>query len=155
MNEQRDLKKRPTVWIAAALILIFLAGATAGVFFERLVISPRTWKDRRPPGHFPTMEMMTEELGLSAEQQVRIKEIFERNEERFRDLRGDIRKRLTEIREQLKREIDSVLTPEQIHKLQDMIERHKKRAESSYDRRRSGPPGRPPIDRNEEGEKGR
>jgi Spy/CpxP family protein refolding chaperone len=148
------VKKRPTVWLAGALVLVFLAGAAAGVFFERLVLSPRP-PHRKPPSHFPSMEMMSRELGLSAEQQSRIKEIFERNEERFRALRGDIRKHLSDIREQLKREIDAVLTPEQIKQLQDMIERHKDKGRREYGRRRPEDHGRPPAGRGEEGEGGR
>ncbi|MBM3296162.1 MAG: periplasmic heavy metal sensor [Candidatus Aminicenantes bacterium] len=145
------MKKRPTVWIAAALALVFLAGAAAGIFFERLVLSPRP-HHRRPPSHFPSLEMMARELGLNADQQARIKEIFERNEERFRALRGDIRKNLNDIREQLKREIDAVLTPEQISKLQDMIARHKDKARREYERSRTGGQGRPPVDQRKEGE---
>lgn len=148
------MKKRPTAWIAGALALVFLAGAAAGIFFERLVLSPRP-PHRRPPSHFPSMEMMARELGLSAEQQERIKEIFQRNEERFRALRGDIRKHLNDIREQLKREIDAVLTPEQINKLQDMIERHKDKGRRDYGRSRPEGQGRPPDGRGEEGERGR
>jgi len=147
------MKKRPTVWIAGALALVFLAGAAAGIFFERLVLSPRP-AHRRPPSHFPSMEMMARELGLSAEQQARIKVIFERNEERFRALRGDIRKHLNDIREQLKREIDAVLTPEQVKKLQVMIERHMDKGRRDYGRRRSAGPGRPPVGQRE-GERGR
>ena len=149
------MKKRPTAWLAGALALVFLAGAAAGIFFDRLVLSPRR-DHRRPPSHFPSMEMMSRELGLSAEQQARIKEIFERNEERFRALRGDIRKHLDDIREQLKREIDAVLTPEQINKLQEMIARHKDSARRDYERHRPRGQGRPSVDQKEdEGERAR
>ncbi|MBN2199800.1 MAG: hypothetical protein JW747_08135 [Candidatus Aminicenantes bacterium] len=152
------MKKRPTAWLAAALALVFLAGAAAGIFFERLVLSPREGH-RRPPDHFPSLEMLARELELTADQQARIKEIFERNEERFRCLRGDIRKNLNDIREQLKREIDAVLTPEQIKKLQDMIARHKDKARREYERRSFGGHDRPTVDpkdyKEEEGEKTR
>ncbi len=137
------MKKRPTFWIAGALVLVFLAGAAAGVFFDRLILSPRP-VHRRSPSHFPSLEMMAKELSLTTEQQARIKDIFERNEKRFRDLRADINSHLEEIRNQLKSEIDSVLTPEQIEKLQNMIARHRDRARRDYERYRRSGHGRPP-----------
>lgn len=147
------MKKRPTIWIAGTLVLVFLAGAAAGVFFERLVLSPRPSGHRRTSSHYPSMEMMAKELNLTAEQRTRIKAIFERNEKRFSDLRGDIRTHLNEIREQLKREIDSVLTPEQIKKLQEMIARHRDSARRDYERRRPGGQRPPPDDQKQEGER--
>jgi len=147
------MKKRPTAWLAAALAVVFLAGAAAGIFFERLVLSPRGGHGR-PSGHFPSLEILARELDLTADQQARIKDIFERNEERFRGLRGDIRKNLNDIREQLKREIDAVLTPEQIKKLQDMIARHKDKARREYERRNPGGQDRPPVDQKEQRREG-
>lgn len=146
------MKGRPTVWMVAALVLAFLAGLAGGVFLDRSVLPHRGFSPRRPAPHFPSLEMMARELNLSAEQQAKIKAIFERNEERFRELRGDIRKHLDEIRKQLKTEVDSVLTPEQIKKFQELIERHRDSARRGDDRHRPSEQNRPPVD-HKEGEK--
>jgi Spy/CpxP family protein refolding chaperone len=135
-----SMKSRPTLWIAAALVMVFLAGATAGFFFDRLAFPRPERHMRRPPSSpFPSMEMLTRELGLTADQQARIRAIFARNEERFKELRGDIRRHLSEIRAQLKREMDKVLTAEQQSKLEKMIEQHRSRGGRRHD---SPPPGR-------------
>jgi Spy/CpxP family protein refolding chaperone len=146
------MKGRPTLWLVAALVLVFLAGAVSGVFLDRSVLSRRGGEARRPPSHFPSLEIMARELNLSADQQARIKEIFERNEVRFRELRGDIRKHLDDIRNQLKDEIDKVLTPEQIKKLQKMIERHMDSARRDSNQHHRDGRYRPPVDQ-KEGEK--
>jgi Spy/CpxP family protein refolding chaperone len=146
------MKGRPTLWLVAALVLVFLAGAVSGVFLGRSVLSRRSGEARRPSGHYPSLEMMARELNLTADQQARIKEIFARNEVRFRELRGDIRQHLDDIRKQLKTEIDSVLTPEQIKKFQAMIERHRTSARREYNRHHPDSQDRPPVD-HQEGEK--
>jgi Spy/CpxP family protein refolding chaperone len=146
------MKGRPTLWLVAAVVLVFLAGAVIGVFLDRSVLSHRGGEARRPPSHFPSLEIMARELNLSADQQARIKEIFERNEERFRELRGDIRKHLDDIRNQLKDEIDKVLTPEQVKKLQKMIERHMDSARQDSNQHHRDGRSRPPVDQ-KEGEK--
>jgi len=143
------MKGRPTLWLAAALVAVFLAGAVSGIFLDRSVLSRRGGEPRRPAGHFPSMDMMARELNLSAEQQAKIKAIFERNEERFRELRGDIRQHLESIRQQLKEEIDKVLTPEQIKKLQDMIERHRESAQRDSTGHHRDGRYRPPVGQKE------
>jgi Spy/CpxP family protein refolding chaperone len=146
------MKGRPTLWLVAALVLVFLAGAVIGVFLDRSVLFRRGGEARRRPSHFPSLEIMARELNLSADQQAQIKEIFERNEVRFRELRGDIRKHLDDIRKQLKDEIDKVLTSEQINKFQKMIERHRDSARRDSNLHHRDGQYRPPVDQ-KEGEK--
>jgi len=143
------VKGRPTVWMVAALVLAFLAGLAGGVFLDRSVLPHRGLSPRRPAPHFPSLEMMARELNLSAEQQAKIKAIFERNEERFHELRGDIRKHLDEIRKQLKTEIDGVLTPEQIKKFQELIEKHRDSARRDGNRRPPSEQNSPRVDHKE------
>jgi len=130
------MKGRPTLWLVAALVLVFLAGLAGGIFLDRSVLRHRSASPRRPDSPFPSLPMMARELGLSAEQQARIKDIFERNEERFKELRGHIHERLDGIRTQLEKEINSVLTPEQIEKFKKMIERHRAYFKKEAGRRR-------------------
>ena len=146
------MKGRPTVWLVAALVLVFLAGLAGGVFLDRSALPHGSGSPRRPGPHFPSLEMMARELKLSPEQQARIKEIFERNEIRFKELRGEIDKHLGEIRQHLKEEIDKVLTPEQIKKLQNMIDRHRESAREGSDWHHRDSRSRPSVDQ-KEGEK--
>jgi len=136
------------VWIAGSMILLFAAGIVAGIFIDKWFLNKRPTL-RRSQGQRPsTLDIWTKELGLSAEQQAKLREIFQKNDERMKTddrlkaLRMDYNKRMAEIRAQLKSEIDAVLTPEQIKKLEAMIQKHA----SEYRRRdtdRNERPSRP------------
>jgi len=121
------MRNKIKLWITLSLVLAFAAGVVGGFYVERYWFQKKMRDRGARPGHFPSIEKMAGELGLTAEQQALIKDIFQKNEVRFKDLDGDIRQRLQAIREQLKNEIDSVLTPEQKKKMEDMIERYRTR----------------------------
>ncbi len=111
-------------WIVLSLLVVFAAGVAAGIFSEKYLISKKLGRERRTGSHFPSLEMMAQELGLSQEQKERIKEIFKSNEERLKGLRSSMHEHLSEIRTQLKTEIESVLNPEQKQKFEAMIEKY-------------------------------
>ena len=121
------MKNKLKFWIVLSLVLTFAAGVRGGIFGERFLMEKRMAGRAGRPGPFPSLEKMAKDLGLSAEQQERIKNIFQKNEERFKELNGDLHRKLQAIREQLKAEIDSVLTPEQKKKMEEMIERYRTR----------------------------
>jgi Spy/CpxP family protein refolding chaperone len=126
-------------WIVFSLIIVFGAGITAGVFGERWWFAKRP-QARRPGGqHPPTLERWSKELGLTAEQQEKIREIFKKNEDRIKGLETDFDKHRGEIRSQLKSEIDAILTAEQKQILESMIEKMRKQ----YGERQRRPDSRP------------
>jgi Spy/CpxP family protein refolding chaperone len=132
------------IWITIALVLVFATGVAVGVFAEKW------WFTKRPgmrgggpnPANYPSMARWANELGLTAEQQAKIQDIFKANEERIKGLRTDFYKNLGDIRDQMRKEIDAVLTPEQKQKMEAMIqkqmEQHRKEME-----RRPKPPRNP------------
>jgi Spy/CpxP family protein refolding chaperone len=81
---------------------------------------------------------MARNLGLSAEQKESIRQIFETNDSRFKELYTDMHNRLSALRTEIKNQIDAVLTPEQKKKMEAIIaehgERRKKEAERRSDR---------------------
>ena len=121
------MKNKLKFWIALSLALTFAAGVVGGVYGEKYMMGRRMARRAARSGHFPSMEKMAKDLGLTADQQARIKDIFQKNEERFKVLNGEIHEKLRSIREQIKTEIDSVLTPEQKKKMEEMIERYRTR----------------------------
>jgi Spy/CpxP family protein refolding chaperone len=144
---------RSRLWFVLAVLLIFAAGLAVGIFADRGILSHRP-PFRRPPssgGSVPTMDRWFKELGLSEAQQAKIREIFRANDERMRndekikELRVESNKRFAEIREQLKKEIDAVLTAEQKKKLEAMIQRNleERRKDSERGNRRSDPRSNP------------
>lgn len=145
---------RSRLWFVLAVILIFAAGIAVGIFAERGFLAKRP-AFRRPPGqtggNVPTMGRWFRDLGLTAEQQAKINEIFKANDERMRnddkikELRAESNKRFAEIRDQLKHEIDAVLTAEQKKKLEAMIQRNleERRKDSERGNRRNDPRSNP------------
>ena len=136
------------LWIVSSLILLFAAGLVAGIFADKWFLSKRA-EVRRPGNRPPTLEIWTKELGLSAEQQAKIREIFKQNETRLqsdeslKSLRGGMDKRYAEIRAQLKAEIDAVLTPAQKQKLEAMIQKHNEDRRRENERRQRARDSRP------------
>ena len=125
-------------WIVISLVGVFALGLAGGYFGERYLKHVRYERQRQERPRFPTLESMSRDLALTADQQAKIREIFQRNEERLKSLRGLMHERLEAMRSQLKVEIDAVLTPEQVKKMEAMVDKHMR------DRRRE--PGRRPDD---------
>jgi len=137
------------LFFVLALVFVFIAGVAAGVFAERLWFAkkPGGRPSGRPP--VPSHERWAKELGLSDEQQAKIQDIFKTNDGRMKELRSDYYKHLGEIRDQLRKEIDAVLTPEQRKKQEEMIQR----AREAHRRETEGrnPPPRPRSKNNPQG----
>jgi Spy/CpxP family protein refolding chaperone len=134
------MQNRYKLWIVLALVGAFGAGLLGGIFSERYYFHSQR-RDRPAVGqrggpHFPSLEEMARELELSAEQQGKIKAIFEENDARLKDLRTEMHSRLGTIRSALKDKIDVVLTPEQKAKLEAKIEKYLKQRKEANEKRR-------------------
>ena len=137
------MKNHYKLWTVLSLIVVFSAGLISGVLIDRHIFdkkprlrSERADYKRTGSTRFPTLDMMAEELGLSAEQKEKIHEIFKHNEERFRTLRKDMNDRLRDIRAQLNNEIKSVLTEEQQAKYEAMIKSYHSQRKRETDQRK-------------------
>jgi hypothetical protein len=128
------------------LLLALVAGFSAGIALDRVVLVPRAL-NRLPfgPGrggwpphgeaHRGFRERFAKAVGLSAAQQERIDTIMERQLKELRGVREQVQPKVDSVLARTRRQIDSVLTPEQ-----------RRRADSlrKVDR---GPGGRrPPMD---------
>ena len=112
--------KKSTPWIILALVLVF----AAGVMGERWWFAKRP-QMRRPANteRYPSHDRWAKDLGLTAEQQEKIREIFKKNDGRIKELRSDFYKHIGEMRDEMKKEIDAVLTPAQRVKNEAMIQK--------------------------------
>ena len=128
------MKNKGAFWMVLAIIVIFAAGAVSGVFLDRHLLSGRHDQARR--GGPPSIEQMARDLGLSPDQQDKIKEIFWQSESRFKELRTNMHQCLDQIRDGIKNEIDSVLTLEQRKKFDAMIQEHIADRQKENDARR-------------------
>jgi hypothetical protein len=120
------MKNGNKFWIVLSFIIVFAAGIAAGILFENNFLDkkPRRSEDRRSSVRFPTLDMMAEELGLTAEQQEQLREIFKNNEERLKAYRNQIHEHYASLRAQLKQEMDNVFSAEQKVKFEAMIEKY-------------------------------
>jgi len=131
------------LWIVLSLVLVFAAGAAAGIFAERY------WFGRRPPmrssnrGPAPTHDRWAKDLGLTEEQKAKIQEIFKKNEAPMNELRTDFYKHLGDIRSAMTKEIDAVLTPEQKAKQDAMIQKYREARKKEAERRPQSSGDRP------------
>jgi DNA anti-recombination protein RmuC len=131
------MKNNYKLWIILSLIVIFIAGVISGVLIDQNILSKRNHDTRRRSStRFPTLEIMAKELALSTEQQEQIREIFDNNEERFKSLRSEMHKSLSDIRDQLLTDIKSVLINEQKAKFEAMIEKYRSQKIREYEERK-------------------
>ena len=120
------MKNNYKFWIVLSLIVVFSAGVAGGILFENYFLDkrPKKREERRSSVRFPTMEMMADELGLTTDQQEKIRDVFRNNEERLKQYRSQIHQQYSSLRTQLKKEIEDVLTEEQKTKFQAMIDKY-------------------------------
>jgi Spy/CpxP family protein refolding chaperone len=147
---------KPRLFFILALVFVFAAGVVAGVFAERLLFAKKPGIRPGGRGPVPSHDRWAKELGLTEEQKAKIQEIFKKNEERMKDLRAEYEKfrsefdkRVAVVREELQKEIDAVLTPEQRKKQEEMIQRARDARRREMERR--NPPPRPRSKNNPQG----
>ncbi|HZI72798.1 MAG TPA: hypothetical protein VFD73_01970 [Gemmatimonadales bacterium] len=120
---------------ALVLLLALIVGGLAGVALDRHVLLRRGFPDgfdhHRPPRDREFRKRFAKELGLSPEQQTRIDSIMDRQSRELRAVRGTVQPQLDSIIGRTRRALDSVLTPEQRQKAEEIRRRHP---------RPSGPP---------------
>ena len=141
------LMMKSRLWIVVSLVLVFAAGAAAGIFAER------SWFSHRPsmrpsgrgpsPSPAPTHDWWSKELGLTESQKTQMQEIFKKNDIRMNELRTDFYKHLGEIRSEMRKEMDAVLTPEQKAKQDAMIQKYREARKKDAERRPPSPGPRP------------
>ena len=126
--------KRPSGRLLAVLVLLLaaFAGGLGGVAMDRLVLLPRMFGGPRlehGPGRYPPRDRefrnrFAREVGLSAEQQVRVDSIMDRQGRELRAVRRRVQPQLDSIITRTRRGLDSVLTLEQRKKAAEIRRRH-------------------------------
>jgi len=124
------MKTKYKILVALTLLVVFGLGVAAGILGERYVVHKRYRRPSSDRTHVPSLDAWAKELGLSEDQQVKIREIFKRNEERMKVYRTEGLAKLSEVRKKLKEELDAVFTPEQRKKMEEMIRQHQEMRKS-------------------------
>ena len=161
-----DARQQGWVTAAALLISVFMAGALTAVAVVSFTASgqapeTREWRRGGPdgwrgppsrgrPGGRPDgprgdfmLDLLTERLDLSEDQQDQIREIVASREAASREVMDAMRDRLRSVMDSVDAEIRTVLTPEQ----QEAFEQLQEEGREMLGRRfPGGPPGGPPLD---------
>lgn len=125
----------------AVLLAVLVAGATAGVVFDRMFLLRRSPRyGNRPPmsgdmgrrGGPPSAEMrkrfsdrIAKELGLTPEQQVKVDTIMTRQFEGMRKASAVVQPTIDSLVRAAQASMDSVLTPEQRTKVAELRKRQR------------------------------
>ena len=99
--------------VRVAAVIIFVLGFTAGILALNVY---RGWVHGGGPGN--RMDELSERLQLTADQTLRVQEIFNDTREQLRAVRRETEPRMEEIRRHADGRLQTVLTPEQWQQFQ-------------------------------------
>jgi Spy/CpxP family protein refolding chaperone len=106
------------------VFLVFVLGITLGSIGTRLYITHQRVEhskaERNPVG---TTEMFTKHLDLSPEQQKQIETILNETRARYAEIHKEADPAYEEARQESREEIRKILTPEQLSKFEDLLQR--------------------------------
>jgi Spy/CpxP family protein refolding chaperone len=144
------MKDKYKLWVALSLLIVFGLGVTVGIFSEKTYFNRKKPRPQQRQEPFPTLGVISKELQLTPEQEAQIREIFKRSEERFEAFRKEVHLRVKGLSDQLKTEMDSVLTPKQQKKMQEMMDNYlRQRRKDSSERRNDRPRSQTPPNKGE------
>ena len=114
-------KNKWQVRVAAAII--FVLGFTAGI----LALNVYRGLARHGGGQGNRFDELAERLNLTADQKVKVQEIFSDTREQLRAVRRESEPKLDEIRRQADGRLQTVLTPEQWQQFQKIKDERQRR----------------------------
>ncbi len=132
-------KQTTRVWFGLFVALVFVAGAGAGVMVApRLAPArhapPRAFEGRPGPGlRGPNGErrrlapLIARDLGLDADQQEKLSEVFARRRGRLEAIQKNVRQQFEAEQKELREEIRAILRPDQMQKFDEWLQRAERR----------------------------
>lgn len=127
--------------------LVFLAGLAGGMLGARLMLIKNIPPQMREHlGAFPLDRyFLLRDLDLSAEQREQVRELLGRQRGRFEEFHRELRPRVERLMEEIDRDVEAILTPEQLERYRDRP-KHWRRGPRDPRRRGPGRPHGPPHD---------
>jgi len=139
-------KQAMRVWFVLFVALVFAAGVAAGMMVGPRLSprwpGPRALAVREGPRGLPGMRgrlapVLAEELGLDADQQKKLAEVFAKRRERFAVMQRNLRQQYEDEQKGLREDIRAILRPDQMSKFEEWLKRAQRRRP-----RPGGPEGR-------------
>jgi hypothetical protein len=140
MENSVNSRSKAQLIVVSVFVIGFAAGALSLNLYQRLTSSDNK---RNPPrgGSEFLIKRMTEEVGLASDQQEQIKKILDETNDKYRELRKELdpaikpfESRFNAVRQESRDRIRALLTPEQLPKYEEMVQKHDRMREQERER---------------------
>lgn len=139
MESSPNSQSKARLIVLSVFVIGFAAGALSLNLYQSLTGSSK--KDPRRGGAEFLIKRMDEEVGLSSDQQDQIKRILDETTDKYREIRKDMEPRIKDfepkfnaVRQESRDRIRALLSPEQLPKYEEMVQKHDKVREQEKDR---------------------
>jgi hypothetical protein len=139
MESSTNSRSKARLIVVSVFVIGFAAGALSLNLYQRM--NPSSKRDGPRGGAEFLIKRMNEEVGLKSDQQDQIKRILDETSEKYRALRQEMdpaiknfEPRFNAVRQESRDRIRVLLTPEQLPKYEEMVQRHDKMREQERER---------------------
>jgi len=139
MESSGNSQSKARLIVVSVFVIGFAAGALSLNLYQRL--NPSSKKDGPRGGAEVLIKRMNEEVGLAPDQQDQIKKILDETGEKYREIRKEMdpaiknfEPRFNAVRQESRDRIRQLLTPEQLPKYEEMVQKHDKMREQERER---------------------
>ena len=139
MESNSNSQSKARLIVVSVFVIGFAAGALALNLYQSLNGSNK--KDPRRGGTEFLIGKMNEEVGLTSDQQEKIRKILDETSEKYKQIRVEIdplvkpfEPRFNAVRQESRDRIRTLLTSEQLPKYEEMIKTHDKMREQERER---------------------
>jgi len=129
MESSGNSQSKARLIVVSVFVVGFAAGALSLNLYQRL--NPSSKKDSPRGGTEVLLKRMTEEVGLVSDQQEQVKKILDETGDKYRALRKELdpaikpyENRFNAVRDESRDRIRALLTPEQLPKYEEMVQKH-------------------------------
>jgi hypothetical protein len=116
-------------WIFIGLCLVFISGLFAGIVVERKFLNCHAGPKEQRREKFQkkdALDRLTKDLSLNSEQRAAIDRIFDKHKPEFEALHKQVRVNITQIMDEMDKEILSTLNNQQKMKYENFIKERNK-----------------------------
>jgi len=114
----RTLRVANAIWLG---VLVLLVGVALGVILDRMAIEHRLWRAPHGRPHERMMARLQQELQLTPSQRVAVDSLFRYQRTRVERMRRQMEGTFGAGQDSFASALARVLTPDQMHKLRQMI----------------------------------
>ena len=137
--ESSAKKSKARLIVVSVFVIGFAAGALSLNLYQQLNPSSKTNGPRG--GAEVLIKRMNEEVGLNSDQQDQIKKILDETREKYRAVREEMdpaiktfEPRFNAVRQESRNRIRALLTPDQLPKYEEMVNKHDRMREQERER---------------------